>query len=368
MNAEKLHAICRELQQEINESNLVAKLQQVVNSLQNVVNQPQQPGPQTTLTNNMNQLYATLSEASSNNFSPGWRQTLDEIGGFDLLGERLEERIRGVFERNQITPASALNEIAEMFKSLEKFKGAIDKVVSGFNTLNVGAEELEPGECELGVLVPREAVENKLNLFGEELQQLSFIFNTFSELASGKRENYQIKTISSTDLSIFLATVAPVAACIAYAAEKIVEVYKNLLEIKKIKVELKALGLKKKDMSGITSYANSFMKEGITKITVEVVNEFYGGNDESRKNELKNAVKIALNRMANRIDKGYNIEVRAKPLPEPQEGKEAKVTSKEEQTRKHLTLIKEASPKLQFLKEGGERILQLPEEAEKKSE
>ena len=104
-----------------------------------------------------------------------------------------------------------------------------------FAQLGIGAEDLKPGECEVGILIPRNAVHNNIQEFGKELQDLNFILGTFSELASGDRETFEIKTISSTELMVFLAAIPPVAACVAHAAEKIINFYKTLLEIKKLK-------------------------------------------------------------------------------------------------------------------------------------
>lgn len=362
MNAERLHAICLSLQKEINQINIQSKIEQVVKFLQQIVNQPQQPQPQQQLAKALSQLHNELSDSSSANFSPAWRQALEEIGGENLLGIALSKRIKEIIERNQITPSAAHQEIQQIHQSFEQFKVGIDNTVSGLNSLNIGYEKLEPGECEVGVVIPRKAVNNQLNEFGKELQELNFIFGTFAELASGDRENYEIKSISSSDLGIYLAAIPPVAACIAHAAEKIIDCYKKLIEIRKHKAELKILGLKAKEMQGITEHSNRIMKEGVENITVEIVNNYYVGDDDNRKNELSNAVKISLNKIANRIDQGFNIEVRAEQAEEPAEG-----ADEEEQRQKNQEFINrviEATKTLQFLKLDGERILGLPEKTD----
>jgi len=204
------------LQREINQINIQNKLQQIVNSLQQIVNQPQQPQPQQQLSSALSQLHNELSDSLSDVFSPAWRQALEEIGGDELLGVALSERIKEIIEHNQITPSAAQQEIQQIQQSFEQFKSGIDNTVNGLKNLNIGYEKLEPGECEVGVVIPRKAINNHLNEFGKELQELNFIFGTFSELASGNRENYEIKSISSSDLGIYLAAIPPVAACIAH--------------------------------------------------------------------------------------------------------------------------------------------------------
>jgi hypothetical protein len=57
-----------------------------------------------------------------NSFSPAWRQALEELGAAELLGERLRARIETIFERNEITPSAAADEIepiAQRVKELD---------------------------------------------------------------------------------------------------------------------------------------------------------------------------------------------------------------------------------------------------------
>lgn len=358
MNAERLHALCRVLKKEMDGQETARWLKSITQSLAHVAAQPN-PQSQNELGNSLKQLYSHVESSPSDSFSPAWKQALDDIGGTDLVGGKLADKVRCILERNGITPSLACDELEELSKSLEEFKTAVDNVVSGLERLGIGAEELAPGECELGVLIPRQAVHASMDEFGQELQDLDLIFGTFSEVASGKRETFEIKTISSSDLMVFLAATPPVAACIAHAAEKVINVYKSLLEIKKLKGELEKQGLAEDEMKGITDHATSMMDKGIEKLTIEVVEEYYQEKDGGRKNELKNAVRIALNRLANRIDKGFNIEVRAEPLAEDEdeEGQQEEVG----EAREHVERVIAAAQTLRFMKPEGGRLLELPE-------
>lgn len=351
MNAERLYLICKEIQEELNGSNLVRHFQVVIQSLKEVVKKPD-PNHQNNLSGNLKQLYETLSSSKSDSYSPLWKQTLDEIGGTDLLGNNLETKIRNILERNQITPAAALQELEPIFKSVQKFLAAIDSTTNGLENLNIGSEKLKPGECELGVFIPRKAVQYRLNDFSKELQDLNFIYSNFSEVISDERDNFEIKAISSTDMTVYLAVPPPLAACVAHATEKIIAMYKALLEIGKLKSELKKQGIKEEAMQGITDHANSEMKKGIDKLTNEIIEEYYGGKEKSRKNELKNSVKISLNKIANRIDKGFNFEVRLKPLKEANEKtKETnEANDQNRQFKKHFERIFNAAETLKFIK------------------
>jgi len=359
MNAERLHAIVIALNQEMTKRNTVVKMQELITALQNVVNQPH-PSHQQGLSQNLKNMYAAVSDVPSDKFSPAWRQILCQIGGEDLFGQVLKANIENVFARNQITPAVALEDLQELHKRLQTFKNALDQGISALRVFNIGDEKLAPGECEIGILIPREAVSNQLLEFADELKELGFILNTFAEVATGKKDTLLIRTISSSDLLVHLQAATPYAACIAVAIERVVALYKQLLEIRKIRQELRKQGVPDEETTGVDNYANHLMEKGIEKIAVEVVNTFHKAGDKGRKNELTNGVRISLNKIANRIDHGFNLEVRVEPIAvgKADEQKDSKLL-------KEVAAIQSATANMQFMKLEGQPILRLPEGKEK---
>ena len=360
MNAERLHVILISLSKEIKERKITSNLQDLVTSLQNVVNNPH-PTHQQSLANSLKAMYLAVSDTRSDKFSPTWRQILAEIGGEGLFGSALKKTVEDIFARNQITPAVALQELQQLLKQIESFEVAVENGISAFGSFKIGNESLSAGECEIGILIPRQAVENQLTCFADELNELAFILNTFSEVATGKKDDLIIKSISSSDLMVYLNAVAPYAACLAIAIERIVALYKQLLEIRKLRHEIQKQGVPETDTSGIEQYANELMEKGIKKLAGEIVDQFYKKRDDGRKNELKNAVTISLNRLATRIDKGFNLEVRVQPLPtKDQEAKQ------DLELRSAVELIQKASQNMQFLKLDGPPILKLEDGKGKK--
>lgn len=360
MNAERLHAIAISLNQEISKGNVVGKLQELINALQQVVNQPH-PSHHQNLANQLNGIYAVLTDTSSDAFSPAWRQILSEIGGEELFGTTMKEAIKNVFERNQITSAVALQELQQLQKKLQAFKTALDQCIAAFREFKIGDEKLAPGECEVGILIPRKAIDDQLLDFADELKELGFILNTFAEVATGKKDKLSIRTISSSDLLVYLNAVAPYAACPAVAIERTVALYKKLLEIRKLHQEIRKQGVPDDQTAGIENYANQLMGDGIDKVSLEIVEQFYKGKDKARKNELTNSVRISLNKLANRIDQGFNLEVRVEPIPKDVSGRAENAT-----IQKAITLIQSATTNMQFLKLEGKPILRLPEGKEKR--
>jgi len=104
-------------------------------------------------------------------------------------------------------------------------------------------------------------------------------------------------------------------------------------------------------------YVNSVMDSAIEKFALELVTENYKQKDAGRRNEMVNGVRISLNRIANRIDRGFNFEVRIEP-PDPKSSQE------DETVKKAVEIIRAASENMQYMKLEGPPILALPEEIE----
>ena len=367
MNAERLHVIVRAIRDEMKSSDTVTRLKNISENLLAQVNDPHNPDYQQVISDNLKSLYGALEEGDSNEFNPAWKQSAIEIGAYDLLGDRLQSRLQKIFERNQITPAIANDEVAELLKQVQDLNTAIVRVSRGFERLNIGAEELKPGECELGVLVPRGYVKNSLDFFGKELRELDFIFKTFTEVVTGSRPNLNIRTISSSDLTIFLDIAPEVAAFMAVAVERVIATYKKILEIRKLRGELKKQDVPENKLGGIEDHANDLMSDSIEELVVELMDKSFKSLDAGRSNELKNALRFALQKIANRIDNGFNIDIRVEPIPENNKKTEGESTQSNERDV-HVKIIQDASKSLQFINPEGSPILRLPESEEKQEE
>ena len=237
-------------------------------------------------------------------------------------------------------------------------QAAIDQLVAAYGALGIGKEDLSAGECELAVLVPRAFVENKLKLFGEELEELNKIFGVFAEIATGERPGFTIKTISSSDLFVCLDLAAITGACVATAVERIIALYKNLLEIRKLQGELKKNGVEKENLRGLEVHANGIMDTGIEVLVQELIQEFCQNAELGRKNELSTELKYSLKKIANRIDRGFNIEVRMQ-APAPILGADPEPEEHGKSIGSLHAKIQSAAQTMQFLKLEGPPILSL---------
>lgn len=353
MNAERLHLIAVSLRKDFQKTQIQQNLDSIVNSLGNQVKQPSNSGHQKSVEADLKKLYDGLEKSITNKFTPVWMEILHEIGGIQFVGINLIREIKLIFERKNITPSVIQQELSLISERFKPFSASINQLCNAMNALQIGQETLEPGECEIGVVVPRGEVDNALADFGKELIQINKIFSVFSEISTDSRENFKIRTISSSDLTVFLEFVPEVAACTAVAIERIIALYKNLLEIKNLKKGLEAQGVNGEVIVGVDNHANSVMENGINELVECLLSEYHNNPDEARKNELRIETKVALNKLAKRIDRGYGFDVRIEPIVG-----DADIDDERE---KFVSTVIKASENIQYIKPSGDPILNLPE-------
>lgn len=362
MNVERLHRVIFDFQNDLQKTNLLGNLQAVRDNLQNIVNQPNQPAYQTNLVASIEELNKALHTSKYNSYTPMFKETIAEITNEMKFGEELKSEIDNIFASNIITPAKALEDIDKIVNEIIKIQTGITNTIGGLESLNIEKEELEPGTCELGYTIPRKYIDNKLVELKNEISELNFILNMFTEAVTGKTEDYKVKTISSSEFLLYVILGLQVADALSKATERILNHYKQILEIKVLRNQLAEKGVPAKETVSVEKYANGLMETEIKKIAKEILDEHYIG-EKGRKNEIENGLTIALNKLANRIDNGFSVEIRVEPLPKP------KTEDKDEQYESNVELIKsiqKSANNIDYIEAKGKAILQLPESVEKK--
>ncbi len=358
MNAERLHIIALTLRQELTKSSIADRLQSLVSACQ-AIGQASNATTQQNLVSARDEFYEVVTDTPSDSFTPAWRQILAEMGGEELFGRKLKQQVQQILAENQMTPLVAHQQLREILTKLQKFEDALNQLVAAFAHFQVGSEKLGPGEAEITLLIPREAVGGKLADFADELEEMKFILNTFSEVATGHTDDLEIRTVSSSGLMVFLAATPLFGAIIAKVVDFVVGQYKKILEIKKLQLEIARLELPEEISEKTKEHANTLMEAEIEDFTVEIMNQYTTVTDPGRRNELTTAVKVSLNRIANRIDRGFNFEVRIEPPAAP-----AKEAGEDEAIKQAVQVIQRASINMQYLKPEGPPILALPEKVE----
>lgn len=361
MNAERLHAVAIALREELDATEAPRRVSELLAMLQQLAANPSHAPFQADASRLRGELDTLLSASPSRNFSPARWESLKELGVADLIGDNLRQRINAVLARNEITPTAAAEELAPIAEQLQSVDASVTQLISAFGAFNVGAEGLDPGEFEVGLLIPRPAVHNDLKTLGAEFVEFDRMLRPFYELATGTRPDVQVRSIGSSDFEVYVAAAPGVAVSFAYAASKIMGLYQQLLDIRRARQELRDAGVNEEALDGIDTHADTHMSLGIDAAVTELLEEFGQHLDEGRTNELRIELRISLNTLANRVDRGYNVEVRAEPPAElPEDASENDEAAREtlEELSARVTALQGA---LSYLNLTGRSILSLPE-------
>jgi hypothetical protein len=306
------------------------------------------------------QLRERLGKSRTNDFSDAWRLALEELELWDLTGNRLLERIEEIFRRHEITPSTAAEEIAAINAEVQGANAAVGRLASALDELRIGAEDLAPGEFEVGFLIPRDAVDNELEQLGAEFEKLDAILVPFMELTGEGRPDLQVRSISSSDFMVFLLAAPGLALTMAKVVESLLSSYEKIRGIREKATSLEEDGVPEEITEELRTHANDRMSIDIDNLTNELVGQAREHlAQEGRPFEMKVEVKRSLTQLAKRIDEGYSIEVRAF-VPSEEEDEEADEAQPDEVVE-IARQITERQPRMRRMNLTGRPILELPE-------
>ena len=374
VNAERMHAVARKLREDLQETDLAGLLQRLSEAMTNMVNAPQEPSYQQNVSTLRAEIGTALRDSMVNTMSPVELQVLDEWGVSHLLGGALLEQIENAFDANQCTIQTALEQVSSFVQPVQGLESQLDQLVGALRGLRIGAEELQPGEFEIDVLVPRAVVRDELGELGTELTELEKILLPFLELVTGSRPGITVRSVGSSDFTLYLAAAPGVAVAIAKAVDEILKVYERIQNIRKTKAEIEALQLGdgadetiEQSVGPLEAYANSAMQGGTTEIARAIVEEFKSERlPEGREFQLEIEVRRSLLKVAERIDDGYNIAVRVGELPpaeeegeETEDGDSAEAAARRELTEQVRAVEERTSRSRSLMNLTGSPILSL---------
>ena len=359
VNAERLHAIVTELQQELAATEEPALIERLIQSVTGLAQQPGQPAPEQQLAEVRRQLNENLASAPSNDYSAAMQRALKELGVADLLGIRLREQIEEIFDRNEITPSAAAEELRPIADRVNGLNNAIEQVRQGFDFFNIGSEELDPGEFEIEFLIPRPAIKNDLGALGDEFNQVKRILGPFLELGTGSRPDIAVRAIASSEFQLLLVGIPGAALMLSKALDYLASAYQKLVSIREAQQKLKDAGVSKGTLESVTRDADGKIDKEIDALIEQLLAQAEVKPDPDRRNELEHELRRALRSLALRIDRGYVMDVRVGQLPPPAEDEAEE--NVDEKLRRIVDEVFERQERLQYTNLTGEPLLELPE-------
>lgn len=359
MNTQRLFTISKKLHAEIIGLKLVATINQLVQQLGEAINTPNE-NTQRAVETTLKQLHDKLVTASSNDFSPGIRAELEElkvntrIPVNKLIGLGLSQELSTAFA-DGYTSVQSLDKLRQLAKDVQALATALEQVNNGFSALAIDDEQLKSGESVVGVSIPREAVDDGLRELQREIGFFGQFLVELTEVIEGSFHDNKVYSIHASDFGIDVLATLHVAAQFAIIVTGVKAALETIREYRKLKEKAETLGIEEKLVDQLTEKGTAAMTAKLDDIHAEVFQKCKM-DDGGRVNELKSGIRLRLNGLANRLDRGFTFEVRT-GLPE----------GSSQEAQKQAEQIK-AFSSIRFERLEGVPVLQLPEDKEGEAE
>lgn len=355
MNASRLKEVVDFLLQLESNHAIQKNLNETLQNLNYLVQQPQNSQYQTQFSNSLEKLRSSVAEVREK-LAPAQIILLNEIGANDYFVEDFTAQIIDWMQKNPLTPAVTQKNVTDFRGKREQYINTLTNLRDSLRTIGIEANGLKPGEAEIGILLPRPLFDNKFERLIKELQSLNFIFRPFSEISTGGVEEIEVRQISTTDPLFFLGMSPTTIALLAGAVTWALNTWKQVEDIRKVRAETSRLTV------FTPQEVSKIFEEKIKKTIDDAVEEKAEAllehlkSEAGRQKEIRTHLTKALHSILAHIEWGMTVEIRLLP-PE----KTAEQTAEVQQTFNELA---ETAPKLSFPTIEGAPILELPKTEE----
>src|SRR3989344_3747289 len=308
MNIEKLRTLLDDLVAEFEKNNILSLFQAVISALSKSVSQPNPTNSQA-LKDSLEALYKALEACPTNNLVPSRYEMLQVIGGISKTGRGLRKSIEDTLNINNITPSNALAEMQVLHQNVTTFHATIVNMTQGFSQLNIKADKLGENEFEIGLIIPSGQDTDNLAAISKELRGFDKLFRLVSEVVGADVTSSKVRAIGSGSYEIFLLAAPLVATVVIKAVERLLGIYKSILEVRLLSKQLEEKNFPKEIIDTAKRHEESVLTLELTKLRDELLDEYLSIEDKGRINEIKNGLLFELKFLASRLDMGVKIEV-----------------------------------------------------------
>ncbi len=251
-------------------------------------------------------LDAAIRDGECVRLSPSRVAILDKIGAADLCGFGLVQKVDSIL-LSSVTPAAAVQGLQELRARAQKFYQTATTLRESLSALAIEGEQPPSKAAEVEVRMPFELFEGSLGGLAKEAKQLDRALSDIVETVTGGRPPISIRTLAGGSVEIFV-TVDPLSGvAILSLVTSIVNLINSVLQTRKTRLDLERDQAPKEVLEPLAKWEQSRVAEELARLREELIGQSKA--DKGRKNELKKALGDSLRYLADRIDRGMDIEV-----------------------------------------------------------
>ena len=212
--------------------------------------------------------------------------------------------------------STALKKQAKDFSNQIAYLKQLDTSLRG---LSAEYTEVEAEHAEFGLLLPREAVGEKLPDLSKEFDRISNLARAVNELTGQPEYDSKVVTISSSWWQIFLDIPVDQIVLWTVAIERIVALFKSNLEIKSLQKQLGEREIPEKILKAISEEVDKKVTSELDTIAHDLVKQFGKIEDLGRRNEVETQLRQGLHYLARRMNQGAQVELNVGVPDEPED-------------------------------------------------
>lgn len=326
MDLARFHFAIEQICTDIEDSGVVTDFQSLIQHLNNVAGNPGQPQHVDAFRKQLDVLRSKLNESGLNSPSYEISEVLEMLDLRGLVGAKLFESLSKVLAENQLSPQSASAAVTQFHQNLvEKIK-QMNAVNDAFTELEVPYEGKQSGESEMELRLPAQQNAKSLDDLAKEAKDWHRDLSTISEVFDENRSEVKVRTLATGSWVIYLMSTPYVIYGVAKSIRGINEILVGLLTTKRLIKELVGAGNPTEVIAPLEQHAESKVKTDLEKLAAELVDEYYKGNDEGRRQELKTALGQSLKRLARKLSEGTKVNLRITPPKKPKIAEDSEPT------------------------------------------
>lgn len=363
MNTEHLSTIAEQVIRDVNTASVIKPLNQLRDSLDQLANNPADQNAQTNFAQRRDAAIAALERLSNIPWNADIKQTISDHGGEILLDGVAKERVIEVVSSASFGPAPARDAIDNVRNEIEDYVSRLNTVSSALAALNITARKLAPGDTELGMLIPRELVSDRIDLLADEINGLDRTLKLLSQAVTGTREDIKLDFISSTDPKIYVKTSTAVVLALSTITSDISTVIYNSYQTREIIRQLDERRFGEDEVKKLIEKERKNMEGELKDVAKGASEEFGKGKTKAEKNANLKLFETVVKHLAPRLERGMEINIRIEQIPAPKppedgdENAEAEELTPEEKKLNAAAEIAASTPKLGI---NHTEILELP--------
>ncbi len=318
MDVSRFHATVKRIANEYQSSGVEVDFNSLVTNLGSLVSNPGNAQVSQAFKDQLNQFRAKL-EASSLNDADA--ELLDTLKNHDLIGyvgNGLFTKIKKILDENQLTPNLALTAIDELRIETTKKLATITTIDNAFAELKVEFWQLEDGVTEMLISIPIEEETKTLEDLAKEAKDWHRICDVISETFDIERNRVTIRAVASGSILLYLAAVPVFILGVAKCLKGVNQILTEVIKMKDLYNKLSESNPPDDVLKGFEAHKAGKAKVDLESLASSLVEEFYKGGDDGRKNELKNSLSLSLQRLSQKLALGAKVNLRLAVPKKPQ--------------------------------------------------